>query len=116
MLMLTASQQDFDKLLASLTGDNWFELLPIIHDATYEAHGWKPSQDVKWLIDNNKRPHLRYDQYYVFFETYTSRGKPESEIQSGFAARLTRIWPQSANIAEILRGFIFVWLEGWRPE
>jgi hypothetical protein len=46
---------DLEGLLAALTRENWFEMLPIIADA-YREQNDEAGEAVAWLIGNNKRP------------------------------------------------------------
>jgi hypothetical protein len=108
---------DLEGLLAALTHDNWFEMLPVIHDA-YREQKDEAGDAVAWLIANKKRPHDVGKRFGWRRHVESDEYSRETRITAQYDAEIVRLnkhvlWTHT--IQPQLTAFVQVWLTGMRP-
>jgi hypothetical protein len=113
----TITSADLEGLLVALSHENWFEMLPVIHDA-YREQNDEAGDAVAWLLANKKRPNCNNKGSYCWAKTgsfliingeWSLTPLMVNEIDELNHYVVTRtIQPQ-------LTAFVEVWLTGMRP-
>jgi hypothetical protein len=128
---------DLEGLLAALTWDNWFEMLPVIHDA-YREQSDDAGDAVAWLIERKRRPlKLANEPHnkghigrFIWprdsdFSTQSVSNVCETCIPYSFANQVDRFHskkaityaaiPAEKGIADLLKAVVAAWMVGHRP-
>jgi hypothetical protein len=128
---------DLEGLLAALTWGNWFEMLPVIHDA-YREQSDEAGDAVAWLIEMKRRP-LMLDNHphnqgwegrFIWSRDsdYLRSSRLdiyEFCITGHFAAQVDRFHskkaityasvPAEKDVADLIKAFVAAWMAGHRP-